>query len=72
MKKVNFTGIIKIDLIKNYMKENNLSQKRFAEVCKINVWNLRQVLSDGKDFNIIYLFKIAKAMKIDVCNLFND
>lgn len=69
MKKQRITGLVRIDLIKEYMKTNKLSQKRFAEMCNLNVWNLRHVLSDDCHFNAIYLFKIAKVMKVNVCDL---
>ena len=65
MKRKRITGLVKIDLIKGFMKTKQLSQKSFAEICKINVWNLRHVLSDDCHFNMIYLLKIANAMKID-------
>ena len=54
------------------MRINKLSQKGFTEVCKINVWNLKHVLSDDCHFNMVYLIKIADAMNLDFRNLLKD
>lgn len=70
MKKNNIiTGTVNIAKIKEYMKQNHLTQKQFAEKCNLNIWNLQSVLIDYKNYKLIYLFKIAKAMDVTVADL---
>lgn len=72
MKKLKTTNIVKIDVIQKYIKDNKLSQKRFSEICGLNIWNLRHVLSGDCHFDARYIFKIAKAMNVKVIDLLND
>ncbi len=65
------TGIVDIEKIKQYMKDNKLSQKVFAEKCGLTVCRLKTVLSDYRNYGISYLFKIANFMEIPVVDLFN-
>lgn len=69
MKKIQVTGLIKINMIKEYMKRNHLTQKQFAEKCGIHIWNLQKVLDNHSDFSVVYLFKIAKTMQINLSQL---
>lgn len=71
-KTICITGVVKVDLIRRFIKENKLTQKQFAKMCNINVWNLKSVLSDYQNYNILYLFKIAKAMNILPKDIFNN
>lgn len=71
-KKFSIEGLVKVDLIKNYIKENKLSQKEFAKICGINIWNLRAVLCGHVDFDVMYLVKIARVMNLRLSDMFND
>lgn len=71
-KKLSLEGVIKIDLIKNYMKEHGYTQKSFAAACHISIGTLRRVLDNHSDFRTDKLFKIAKVMQIHVKYLVND
>lgn len=62
--------IIKTDLIKNYLKEENISKTKFCKLCKISVTTLNKILSNKENFRIIALFKIAKQIKLQVFELF--
>ena len=64
-------NIVKTEMISNFIKENKLTKREFAEKCGIKVWNLRKVLSRQINFDVVYLFKIAKFMNMQVCNLLN-
>lgn len=68
-KKSIITETVNVSKIRDYMKQNNLTQKQFAEKCNLNIWNLQSVLSDYKNYKLIYLFKIAKAMDVTVADL---
>ena len=65
----NIENLVKTEKILNFIKENKLTKREFAEKCGINVWNLRKVLSGQTNFDVVYLFKIAKFMKIQVWEL---
>lgn len=64
-------GVLKIELIKIYMKNNNLSYTKFAKQCNISVCTLKAILTDGANFNMKYLLRIAKIMNIKIDKLFN-
>ena len=63
--------IIKTELIAEYIKQNNLSKKKFCELSKISVATLNKVLSGKTNINFIAIFKIAKVMNINACELFD-
>ena len=65
----NIKNLVKTEKILNFIKENKLTKREFAEKCGINVWNLRKVLSGNANFDAVYLFKIAKFMKVQISRL---
>ena len=60
--------VVKTDLIKSFIKENNLSIAKFCKLCKISSSTLYKIFN-GKDFVVVALFKIARVMKVQVCQL---
>ena len=64
-------NVVKTETILNFIKENKLTKRKFAEKCGINLWNLQKVLSGQTNFDVVYLFKIAKFMNVQVCDLVN-
>ena len=62
---------IKSDLIENFIKENNLSKRKFCEMCKISQSTLNKIMTNSENFRIIALFKIARVLKIQVFEMFN-
>ena len=62
---------IKTELIENYIKENNLSKSKFCKMCKISQSTLYKIMTNGENFRIIALFKIARVLKIQVFEMFN-
>lgn len=62
---------IKTELIKNFIKENNLSKSKFCEMCKISQSTLNKIITNNENFRIIALFKIARVLKIQVYQMFN-
>ncbi len=67
----NTENLVKTETISNFIKENKLTKREFAAKCGINVWNLRKVLSGNANFDVVYLFKIAKFMNVQICELLN-
>ncbi len=66
-----FTGSVKIDKIKNYMKEKNMTECQFAQKCHIEEWQLRKILDDYSEFEPIWLLYIARAMCVEFEDLAN-
>ena len=62
---------IKVELIENFIKDNNLSKTKFCEMCKISQSTLNKIMTNSKNFRIIALFKIARVLKIQVYQMFN-
>lgn len=72
---------IKIEMVYDYMKNNNLLKTKFCKLCnispaifkKIEMFNLsgRKVVK-GYNFNIATLFKIAKFIGIKLYEFFEN
>ena len=72
---------IKIEMVYDYMKNNNLSKTKFCKLCniipaifkKIEMFNLsgRKVVK-GYNFNIATLFKIAKFIGVKLYEFFEN
>ncbi len=63
--------VIKTEVFEDYMKEHKLSKSRFCEVCGIGVATYNRIIS-RQNFRISALFKIAKVIKVEVCQMFKD
>lgn len=63
--------VIKTEIFENYMKENSLSKTKFCKMCGIGVDAFNRMFS-RQNFRISALFKIAKVIKIEVCEMFKD
>lgn len=72
---------IKIEMVYDYMKKNNLSKTKFCKMCKVSpaifkkieMFNLsgRKIVK-GYNFNIATLFKIAKFIGVKLYELFEN
>ena len=62
---------IKIELIENFIKENNLSKSKFCEMCKISQSTLNKLITNNENFRIIALFKIARVLKVNFFKMIN-
>lgn len=65
------TGSVKINLIKEFMKQKNLTEEEFAEKCHIETKQLQKVLDDFSYFEPIWLLRIARTMGKDFSDLVN-
>ncbi len=63
-------NVVNVQKIKRYVEKNSLTKSSFCKLCKISVATLNRIYG-GKDFYLCALFKIAKAMGVRVCELFN-
>ena len=62
-------NLINTELIKSYMKENNLSKAKFCKICKISPSTFNKIMNNG-NFKLIALFKIARVLNVYVHQLF--
>ncbi len=60
---------LNISLIKNHINSNGLSIVEFCKLCRISTSTFYRIMQ-GKDFNTMSIFKIAKEMNIQVFLLF--
>ena len=63
---------IKTELIDEFMRKNGVSKSRFCKMCKISLGTYRKIERGDLDFRITALFKIAKVLGIEVCELFYE
>ena len=59
-----------IKLIEDYIKNNKLSKKEFCKLCGIGKPILRKILKNQQNLRLSALFKIARALNINVHELF--
>lgn len=57
---------INIEIIKKYLKTNNLTIKKFCELCGIKYYNYRQLINQEGRVNAQVLYKIAITTNIKV------
>ena len=63
--------IINSELIKNYLEKNNITVTEFCKTCKLSKLTFFKILSNiTLDYDIRYLYRIAKAMGCDICDIF--
>ena len=61
----------KKEIIESYLKENKISKTKFCKLCGISLCTLERIMNN-KDYRIDALFKIAKVVKTQVYQMFND
>lgn len=62
---------IKIEILKKFMAENNISKTTFCKMCKISHSTLNKIMANDDNFRIIAFFKIARVIKIQVYQMFD-
>lgn len=62
--------IINTDLIENFIKERGISKIKFCEMCRISTGTLNKIYSNSTSLGIIQPFKIARILKVQICDLF--
>lgn len=56
------------EVINKYLKDNNLSQTKFAKLCGLAPVTFRDV-REGKSASITTLYKLASFMKTSICSI---
>lgn len=65
-------NVIKTEIFENYMTEHNLSKNAFCKLCRISPSVLKKIMNNQINFYIIALFRIAKVIKMEVYQMFED
>lgn len=60
-----------VDIIVEYIKNNNLTKKEFAKQCKISTSTLYKVLQ-GKHIYVKTLWRVVKVIGIEFHQIFKD
>ena len=63
---------VKTEIIKKFMIENKISKTAFCKMCKISYSTFKNIMANNDNFRILALFKIAKVIKIQVYQMFNE
>lgn len=63
-------NLINTKIIESYRKENNLSIAKFCRTCGISTSTYKRIIAN-KNFKLNALFKIAKIIKVPVCQIFS-
>lgn len=61
---------IKISMIENYIKENNLSKNEFCRLCRISPNTLYKIINNDSNMKIIAIIKIARVINVQLFQMF--
>lgn len=71
MKRI-FKGLIKVKVIKNFMRKNGLDIKKLSQLSGVSVYIIRAILSGNSNIGLLHLLKIARVMGVNFVDLLND
>lgn len=63
---------IRINLIKFFMRENNLSKKDFCKLCNISIRTLNKLFENDHNFGIQNLVNISDIIHVPMFLLFEE
>lgn len=63
---------IKAEIFLDYMKKEGLSKSAFCKKCKISYTTLQKILNNDWNFGITALFRIARVIKVEVYQMFEE
>lgn len=63
---------VKTELIENYMKEHNMITRDFAKLCDVPMTAITRLLHTKTSYNLVFLFKVACGMDIDLRRLLDE
>lgn len=63
---------VKAEIIENFMKEHNMTNREFAKHCDVPMTAITRLLHTKNSYNLILLFRIACGIDIDVRKLFDE
>ena len=61
---------INTELIKKYIKDNQLTMSKFCKLSKISPSVFKKMMKNKTNFRIISLFKVAKLIKLELYQMF--
>ena len=62
--------MVNTKLIEKYIEENNLSKRKFCQICKINPSTLKKIMTNDGNLRITALFKITRVLNVYIHELF--
>ena len=62
--------IYNLEIIKNYIKENNLSKSKFCKLSRISLKTLHKIFNQQTNLRATAVFRVARTMNIKVYLLF--
>lgn len=68
-KEKNMNKYIKVEVIKQYMREHHLTHTAFCKKCNISYATLQKILNDDIHIRTNSLLKVALAMNVHSCVL---
>lgn len=71
MKRI-FKGLIKVKVIKDFMRENGLGIKKLSQLSGVSLYMMRVILSGNSSAGLTHLLKIARVMSVNFVDLLND
>ena len=71
MKRI-FKGLIKVKVIKDFMRENGLGIKKLSQLSGVSVYIIRAILSGNSNIGLLHLLKIARVMSVNFVDLLSD
>lgn len=71
MKRI-FKGLIKVKVIKNFMRKNGLDIKKLSQLSGVSVYIIRAILSGNSNIGLLHLLKIARVMSVNFVDLLSD
>ena len=63
---------VNTELIENYMKEHNMTTREFAKLCSVPMTAVTRVIHTKTSYNIVFLFRVACGMDIDMRMLIEE
>ena len=71
MKRI-YKDLIKVDVIKKFMRENGLGIKKLSQLSGVSLYMMRVILSGNSSAGLTHLLKIARVMGVNFVDLLND
>ena len=71
MKRI-YKDLIKVDVIKKFMRENGLGIKKLSQLSGVSLYMMRVILSGNSSAGLTHLLKIARVRGVNFVDLLND
>lgn len=62
--------IFKIEIIENYLKANQMTEKEFCRLCNIPLSTLQKLFAHNFDFDLVDIFKVSRVLNLHIKDLF--